>query len=69
MARVEAERGRRALKSQGTSRPFNKNRRTQLNKIINQRQSDGMGPSDGNENNQEMTIHDIMSIERVEQAG
>ena len=27
-ANMEAERGRRALKSQGTSRPFNKNRRT-----------------------------------------
>ena len=69
-ANKEAEHRRRALKSQGQSRP-NKNKRTNLKKVINQAREGQVVDAvyqDG-QNNAEMTIHDIMSIDRVEQAG
>lgn len=71
-ANMEAERRRRALKSQGQSRPFNKNRRTQLKKVINQTREGGEVVIENQVqdlNNAEMTIHDIMSIEKVQATG
>ena len=92
-ANKEAEHRRRALKSQGQSRPFAKNKRSNLKNVqraarggqggegqegAERHGGQGMGEGRGGageevyedgENCQEMTIHDIMSIDRVEQAG
>ena len=88
-ANKEAEHRRRALKSQGQSRPFAKNKRSNIKNVqrmAREGQPAGVGPDgpgdtnwhgqgaqnegrEDDDNGQEMTIHDIMSIDRVEQAG
>lgn len=66
-ANMEAERRRRALKSQGATRPNKNTRRTNIQNIqaaLNQQRENGN--PEMNINSNEMTIHEIMSIQKVE---
>ena len=68
-ANLEAERRRRALKSQGTNRPIKNARRAHPQNVNAAQNPAGEDGADGNINSNEMTIHEIISIQRVEQAG